>query len=300
MAESILSTSQFNLPNHMATGVFQKIQDTSAVARLCGQTPLLFGTTQFMTFTGQPRAEFVGEGVEKSPATTEFKPVTAVPHKAQVTVRFSNEVEYADADYQLSCLSALSDSLTVGLSRALDLGAIHGINPLTGAKATTITDAIISSASTTTASGDPEKDIETASGTVIGNGYVPTGLAIDPLYAWDFKTAKYEDGRKKYPELSMNIKNAQAIEGLVTAVSDTVSALKEASTATNVKAVVGQWDAFKWGVQREIPVTKITAGDPDGLGDLNRQNQIALRAEVIYGWAVLDPTAFQVIKGASA
>lgn len=300
MADTILSTKQLNLPNHLADGVWQRAQDMSAIARLSGATPMMFGQTQFMTFTGQPKAEFVGESTEKSPSSTEFKTVTALPHKIQITCRFPYEVLWADEDYKLSCLSTLSDSLVIGVSRGLDIGAIHGLNPLSGTEATTITDSIVKQATSTTASGDPEKDIETASGVIIGNGYVPTGLAIDPLYAWEFKTAKFEDGRKKYPELSMNIKNAQAIEGLVTAVSDTVSAKREATTATNVNAIVGQWDAFKWGVQREIPVTTITAGDPDGLGDLNRNNQIALRAEVVFGWAVLDPKAFEVIKGASA
>lgn len=300
MADSILTTSKFNLPNHLAEGVWQKVQDSSALARLCGSTPLLFGQTQFMTFTGQPKAEFVGENSEKSPSYAEFGTKTAVPHKAQVTVRFTDEVQYADTDYQLSCLQALTDSISVSLARALDLGGIHALNPLSGEKATTITDAVTLSAGTTTATGDPEKDVETSAGVVIGNGYVPTGLAIDPLYAWDFKTAKFGDGRKKYPELSMNIKNAQSIEGLVTAVSDTVSATKEAKTATNIKAIVGQWDAFKWGVQRDIPVQTLTSGDPDGLGDLARNNQIALRAEVVYGWVVLDSDAFNVIKGASA
>jgi hypothetical protein len=39
-------------------------------------------------------------------------------------------------------------------------------------------------------------------------------------------------------------------------------------------------------------VTKIEYGDPDGQGDLKRQNQFALRAEVVYGWALMDINAF--------
>jgi hypothetical protein len=45
-------------------------------------------------------------------------------------------------------------------------------------------------------------------------------------------------------------------------------------------------------VQRQIPVTTIEYGDPDGQGDLKRNNQIALRAEVVYGWAFMDLNAF--------
>lgn len=297
MSETTLLTSgHLNLPDSLASGIWQKVQDTSAIARLAGTTPMVCSKTDFMTFTGQPKAEFVGEGAEKSPAKAEFSTKTAQVHKAQVTVRFNEEVQYEDTDRQVGALSTLRDSLSVALARALDLGAIHGINPMTGINATTIQDKITNTTITISAV-DPETDIENASGSIINKGYVPTGLAIDPMYAWKFKTAKFEEGRKKYPELSMNIKNTSMIEGLTTAVSDTVSASREASEATGVCGVVGQWDAFKWGIVRDIPVEVITYGDPDGQGDLKRKNQIALRAEVLYSWAILDNDAFAVIKG---
>ena len=41
-------------------------------------------------------------------------------------------------------------------------------------------------------------------------------------------------------------------------------------------------------------------GDPDGVGDLKSLNQIALRAEVVYGWAVMDLNAFATVKDAVA
>ena len=39
----------------------------------------------------------------------------------------------------------------------------------------------------------------------------------------------------------------------------------------------------------------ITTGDPDGLGDLKRYNQICIRAESYIGWGILDPNAFAKI-----
>ena len=62
-----------------------------------------------------------------------------------------------------------------------------------------------------------------------------------------------------------------------------------------MKAIIGQWDAFRWGVQKDIPVEVIKYGDPDGLGDLKRKNQIALRAEIVYGWAIMDLDAFALV-----
>ena len=58
---------------------------------------------------------------------------------------------------------------------------------------------------------------------------------------------------------------------------------------------MGQFDAFRWGVQRDIMAEVIEYGDPDGLGDLKRQNQIALRMEIVYGIAILDTDAFAKI-----
>ena len=39
-------------------------------------------------------------------------------------------------------------------------------------------------------------------------------------------------------------------------------------------------------------------GDPDGLGDLKRSNQVALRLEIVYGWYVF-ANRFSVIEDAT-
>ena len=62
-----------------------------------------------------------------------------------------------------------------------------------------------------------------------------------------------------------------------------------------MKAIIGQWDLLRWGVQKSIPVELIKFGDPDGQGDLKRKNQIALRLEVVYGWGVMDLDGFAVV-----
>lgn len=78
----------------------------------------------------------------------------------------------------------------------------------------------------------------------------------------------------------------------------TVSTGMYASTNPNIKAIVGDFTAFKWGVQRSIGVNLIEYGDPDGDGDLQRSNEIALRAEVVYGIGFIDLDSFAVIKDA--
>ena len=301
---AVLATSNITLPQNIANGMFSKATTGSAVAVLSGAEPQQFGTVTHMTLTGRPRAEYVGEGADKSHTTTTFGTKVVTPHKVQVTQRFNEEVLWADEDYQLGILQTLSSEGGLALARALDLGVFHGINPLTGSAiasivagdriATTTNSVEITTATLTT----PDIVLEQAAGLIIADGYVPNGIAFDPTYAWTIATARYADGRKKYPEVGFGA-NVTAFEGLAATSSSTVSATPEAAN-TNIKAIVGDWSLLRWGVQRQVPVELIRFGDPDGQGDLKRKNQIALRLEVVYGWGVMDLDGFATVKDAVA
>jgi hypothetical protein len=301
---AVLNIGEITLPQNIAAGMFQKATTGSAIAQLSGAEPMKYGDVTVMTFSAPPRAEYVAAGANKSSTSGTFAPVTVTPKKAQVTMRFDEEVQWADEDYQLGVLSTLADAGGVALARALDLGAFHGINPLSGTAttlipaghriATTTNRVEITTATLTT----PDTVIEAAAGLVIADGYVPTGIAFDPSYAWTTATARYTDGRKKYPELGLGV-DVTNFEGLRASTTSTVSGTPEA-TDTKVKAIVGQWDLLRWGVQRRVPVELIKFGDPDGQGDLKRTNQVALRLEVVYGWAVLDLNGFAVVEDAVA
>ena len=298
---AVLGTTNVTLPVEMADGMFVKAQTGSAVAALSGAEPQKFGTVTVMTLTGHPKAEYVGEGAQKSSSNPVFGAKTVTPHKVQVTVRFNEEVKWADEDHQLGVLQALADEGGVALGRALDLGVFHGLNPLSGTSVASIIagDRIVSGTTnrveiTTATVGTPDIVVEQVAGLVIADGYVPTGVAFDPTYSWTLATARFADGRKKFPELGFGT-DLTTYEGLTATSTDTVSARKE-TTDTGTKAVVGQWDLLRWGVQRAVPVQMIEYGDPDGQGDLKRLNQLALRIEVVYGWGVMDLDGFGVAE----
>ena len=82
------------------------------------------------------------------------------------------------------------------------------------------------------------------------------------------------------------------LDGHRASVSNTVGAVGVASTATTVIGFVGDFSAIRWGVQKQIGLEVIRYGDPDGGGDLKRKNQVAFRAEVVYGWGIADLNAF--------
>jgi len=297
---AILATSGLTLPKNIADGMFSKALTGSGIAAISGAEPQKFGEVTHMTLTGRPRAELVGEGAQKSSTTTTFGTKIVSPHKFQVTQRFNQEVKWADEDYQLGILTTLANEAGLALARALDLGAFHGINPLAGTVAAgivagdriaTTTNAVELTTATLTT---PDLVLEQAAGLIIADGYIPNGVIFDPSYAWTIATSRYADGRKKYPELGFG-SDITSFEGLRAFSTSTVSGIPEASANTGVKAILGDWDLFRWGVQESIPVEVIEFGDPDGQGDLKRQNQIALRAEVVYGWGVMDLDGFSTV-----
>lgn len=291
----------FNLPSTLADGIIDYVQSGSAVAALSGSKPMRFGTTQLVTFTAHPKAEFVEEGGDKAPASADFKPVTTAPHKTQVTVRFDQEVQWADEDYQIGALNALAGAAQTALARALDLGVFYRMNPATGTAVSTWTNYLNASTLRVATSGDAAADIETAIGKVLaaGNeGYDVNGIALTRGEAFALATAKDKQGRPLYPELGYGV-TADRFQGIPLSVTSTVDP-PEAATRPNVLGIVGDWaNGIYWGVQRALPVETITTGDPDGLGDLKRKNQIALRMEILYAWYV-DVSRFAVIDGPAA
>lgn len=301
-----LASSAFSLPKHLAAGIWSKATTGSTIAALSGSEPQLFGETQIMTFTTRPKAQFVAEGASKSGSDVAFSSKTVVPRKAQVTLRFNEEVQWADEDYQLGVLTLLADEISGALSRALDLGVYHAVNPLTGVALSGSPAKVLDTANSVNVGAGADLEVETAAGLVIADGFVPSGIALDPSYAWTLATARYSDGRKKYPDLGFGTA-ISTFEGLNASVSSTVSAPEAtvsggayASTNPNVKAIVGDFSQIRWGVQRNIPVERIVYGNPDGLGDLKAANQIALRGEVVFGWAIMDTDAFAAIKAPAA
>lgn len=290
-----IATSSIAVPVEVANEIFAKTAQTSTLARLSNREPQKFGTSNVMVLSGDVLAELVGEGAQKSPTNPTFATKTVTPHKLQTTVRISNEVKWADEDYQLDVWNTVAERCSIALGRALDLVGYHKLNPLTGAVAQSVTTGIADTTNAVTiSSGNYTESVEAAAGLVIADGYVPSGIALDPALSFGLATQRNADGIKFNPDMGLGI-DVASYAGMGAAVSTAVSASAEAATATKVIGFVGQFDAFRWGVQREIGAEVIEYGDPDGLGDLKRQNQIALRMEIVYGIGILDLNAFAKI-----
>ena len=284
-----LTTSDVVLPTQIVDGIVEKSKTGSTIAALSNQEPMRFGDVNIVTFDDDLTAEFVEEGAAKSPDDAKPSSVIAVPHKAVVNFRTSDEFKIADEDYQLGILDKFEEKCSRALARGLDLGAYYRINPRTGNPVTGWTNYLNATTNRVEKGANADLDIEAAAGLVIGDGYSPTGVALDPAYAWTLSTARYADGRKKYPELGLGV-DVSNFEGLRASVSSTVSGKpKDGDAADNkVRAILGNFEqGIRWGVQRTFPFRMLEYGDPDNTGrDLAGHNEILFRAEVIFAWYV--------------
>lgn len=291
-----LTTGSLNLPDHIIDPWLKKTQAGSVLAALSNSMPMKFGKSHAMTWDiGE--AEYVGEGANKGPSTATPTTMNLNPFKFHKTVRWTDEVKYADEDYQLNVVSQILDLIQPSLSRALDFGGIHGINPTGGATVAAMTSKIGAATAQVErkAADKPYANLDAADALVLANGFTPSGVALDPAFAALFATQRaVQTEQKLYPDLKLSTERGQ-LEGHVSSVSRTVGAKTVAAADPKLLGIVGNFDSFGWGVQRAIGLEMIEYGDPDGQGDLKRNNQVAFRAEVIYGWGVADLNAFALI-----
>ena len=293
-----LQSTDLFLPSNIAAGIVERAKTASTVAALSGQEPMRFGNVNIITFDEDLTAEFVEESEHKSSDTAKPSFVTAVPHKAVVQMRTSEEFKWADEDYQLGVLAKYQEKCARAISRALDLGLYYRINPRTGTEIASWTNYLNTTTKRVTAGANADLDFEQAAGLVIAEGVPVNGVAFDPKYAWTLSTARYADGRKKYPELGLG-NGLSSFEGVNAATSSTVSGqAKDGDGSDNgVRAILGDFrGGIRWGVQKSFPFRMLEWGDPDNAGrDLAGHNEILFRTEIVYGWYVFEDR-FSVIE----
>lgn len=288
---AVLDTGDLVIPEQILDPWLGKIQHGSTIATLSDSIPMKFGTGSSMTFDiGE--AEYVGEGANKGASTVTPTIKTVTPFKFHKTVRWTDEVLWADEDHQLGVVSQILDLIQPALSRALDYGVFHGINPSSGATVAAMTEQLSDTTnSVEIAAAAPYTYLDAADALVLADGYVPRDVAIDPTWAAGFSTLRGTNSEVKlYPNFRLSTEVSE-LDGHRASVSKTVGAVGVASADTDVKAFVGDFGTIRWGVQKSIGLEVIRYGDPDGQGDLKRNNQVAFRAEVVYGWGIADLNA---------
>jgi HK97 family phage major capsid protein len=292
---TLLTTGELDVPTQILDPWLGKVRGGSSIAALSGAEPMKFGPGQTMTFDiGE--AEYVGEGANKGPSDIEPTTKTVKPYKFHKTVRWTDEVLWADEDHQLGVVSEILSLIQPSLSRALDFGVYHGINPTGGAAVTAMEESLSDTTNSVTGGTNAAYTyLDAADLLILADSYVPRDVALDPSFAAAFSTLRGQNSEQKlYPNFRLSTEVSE-LDGHRASVSNTVRALGVAATATGIRAFVGDFGGIRWGVQRRIGLEVIRYGDPDGQGDLKRNNQVAFRAEVVYGWGIADLDAFAKI-----
>lgn len=280
----------------LVNDLLNKVRAHSSLALLSNQTPIPFVGSKEFTFTLDKELDIVAESGEKGVGGITVAPVTIVPIKFEYGSRISDEFLYATEEEQLNILAAFNDGFSAKVARALDLAAMHGINPRTGSASAVVGNNCFDKAVATYTTYDatkPDENLEDAIAAVTsGDGYV-TGMALAPAFGAAMGKLK-ANGVAQFPEFRFG-GNPGTLSGINVDVNRTVSDLGSTDLA-----IVGDFAAgFKWGYAKEIPMEVIKYGDPDNSGkDLKGYNQVYLRAEVYLGWGILAPSWFARIATA--
>lgn len=271
--------------------VFSKVKGHSSLVKLSKSIPVAFSGNDIFTFSLDGECAIVGEGEQKPAGGATIEPVKVVPIKVVYQHRVSDEFMRASEEKALKMLEAFTEGYAKKIARALDIMAMHGVNPATLTASDKIsTNHLDTVTSVTYTDGQPTDALEDAIA-LIGDNDV-TGYALSKTFGSAMGKYK-ENGISQYPEFKLGA-NPGKLGGTACDVNSTVSKGND-----KAMAYVGDFEnAFKWGYADEIPMEIIEYGDPDGQGDLKRTNEVLLRAEAYIGWGILDKNAFaRVVEG---
>ena len=283
-------------PEKLVSEMFQKANRHSALAKLSASKPIPFSGNDVMTFSLDGEASIVGEGAAKPAGSAAIAPVAIRPVKFIYQHRVSDEFIRASEEDQLGYMQAFADGFAKKIARALDIAAIHGLNPADATESATVHakafDALVNQTVTYTAE-TADNNIDDAVAMVQDHEGLINGIAMTTDFAAALSKIK-ANNVAQYPEFRFG-SNPNAFAGIPCDVNGTVAF----GSTTKDKAIVGDFaNAFRWGYAANVPLEIIQYGDPDGLGDLKKLNQIVLRSEAYIGWGILDATSFARIVSA--
>lgn len=280
--------------------IVNKVQGHSSLAKLCGGKPMPFAGTEEFIFTMDGEASVVGEAGAKPANNAAWSTVTIKPIKFIYQHRVTDEFVNLSTEKQIPYMAAFTDGFAKKIARALDIAAFHGVNPYSANPSELIGNNSFDGKVTKTVNfltAYPDDNIDAAIGLVQTSDNSVTGIAMSPTFGAALGAMKMADSHAAmYPEFRFGGNPSTFGGGLACDINNTVS-----FNAGTDEAIVGDFaNMFRWGYAETMKFEIITTGDPDGLGDLKRYNQICLRAEAYIGWGILDPDAFARIVNTQA
>lgn len=292
---STKTTSGTLFPPELVKTMFSKVKGHSSLAKLSGSVPVPFAGTDMFIFTMDGEASIVGEGTNKPAGKANTAKISMKPIKFVYQHRITDEFIHLSEEKQLPYLESYSDGFAKKIARALDISAFHGVNPADNVVSSIVGNNCFDKAVTSTIEYSeliPDDNIDSAVVPIQEADGIVSGIAMSPAFGSALGRMKTKDSNLPiYPEFRFGA-NPATFGGLASDINNTVSFGNSLD-----KAIVGDFaNMFKWGYAENIPLEIIEYGDPDGLGDLKRTNEIVLRSEAYIGWGILDKDSFTIIK----
>lgn len=294
----ITETSTMFKPE-LVTDIFNKVKGHSSLAKLCNATPIPFAGTDTFVFTMDGEACIVGEGGNKPANDAGLGTVSIKPIKFIYQHRVTDEFMHIADEKRLPYMRAFTDGAAKKMARALDIAAFHGVNPYDGQASGNVGDNSFDTKVEKTlnfTAATPDDDIDDAVALIQQDDGDTNGVAMSTNFG--AALGKMKNGSTNvalYPEYRFGGNPSNFAGGIASDVNGTVNFNSGAD-----EAIVGDFaNAFKWGYAENVKFEIITTGDPDGLGDLKRKNQVCLRLEMYIGWGILDPDSFARIVNTS-
>ena len=278
-------------PASLVTEMYSKVKGKSSIAKLCAQTPIPFNGSQIMTFSMDSDVNIVAESGQKPAGKAAVAPVVIRPLKVIYQARVTEEFLRTTEERQISILTNYSEGFTKKIARALDIGAFHGVDPATKTATALIGDNCFDTKVTDTVTYDataPDDNIDSAAQVLQTAEASITGIAMAPAFGGALGAMKATGtGLAIYPEFRFG-----ADPGSFASIPSNINSTLSFNSSPD-RAIIGDFaGAFRWGYADQIRMEVIPYGDPDGLGDLKRTNEICLRSEAFFGWGILDAKSF--------
>ena len=282
-------------PAELVREMYSKVKGHSSLAKIANADPIAFTGTDVFVFDLDGSVSIVGESAVKPAGSATVTSKQIRPVKVVYQARVTDEFMKASEEKRLNILTQFADGFAKRVGAGLDKMAIHGINPATGSAATgTIGDNYFdykcASTAVTYNASTPDANLESAIAVLETNEYAPSGIIVAPIMRSALGSMTNSADGFKYPGFQFG--GTADLGGVPVDSNITVGS----ASGSNDRALVGDFNAFKWGFAENIPLEIIEYGNPDGGSyDLKQANQILLRSEAYIGWGILDANAFCLV-----
>jgi HK97 family phage major capsid protein len=291
------------IPKVVTDAVFDKLQETSLVARLGRSIPVSYGETVIPTTTRRPEVGQVGTGTSNAQREGATKPLSGTawgtrsfsPIKLATIVTASEE--FARTNPQ-GLWTQLQDDLAFAIGRGIDLAVFHGKQPLTGGALAGIdtNNVLANTANLVNLTTYDEIYNELMDGyDLVSDEAEFDGWAVDTR----FKTTLVRAGVAK--DVNGNPLNATSIDlnnmrssllGFPVEYGKAVRGDLGLATDSGIQVIGGDFSTLRYGFADEVRYkisTEATLTDANGQTvNLWQTNQVAVLVEVTFGWVVGD------------